>query len=168
MPYIPPEQRLDIDSGIFAVASEIRARAGEGEPWNGVLYVTLYKLARALLPELRYRSLARMTGVLENIKQEFCRRLDLPYNCVARPGWPCPCPPIEGLVAAIRKTVGDGDWEGIANYSLSSLVLAVIPARKEPYLSEAVGILEAVKQDFYRSVEGPYEDTAIAKNGDIY
>jgi hypothetical protein len=31
-----------------------------------------------------------------------------------------------------------------------------------------VGILEAVKQDFYRSVEGPYEDTAIAKNGDIY
>lgn len=170
MPYIPPEQRELLDPGIAVIADDILARMKQDEPWIRPLYVAICGLAKSCLPELRYRSLCRMTGVLENVKQEFCRRLDLSYDCSARLGWRTDtlCPPIESLVEAIKDVAGDGDWEGLLNYSISSLILAVIPAREWPCSEAVVELLEAAKQDFYKTIAGPYEDTAIAKNGDIY
>ena len=35
-------------------------------------------------------------------------------------------------------------------------------------LNEVIGVLECVKQEFYRRVVVPYEDRKMAENGDVY
>lgn len=35
-------------------------------------------------------------------------------------------------------------------------------------INEVLGVLEAVKQEFYRRVAIPYEDKKIKENGDVY
>lgn len=59
--------------------------------------------------------------------------------------------------------------DGILNYTITRLLdcydLSGDPRYKK--INSAVGVLECVKQEFYRRLAGPYEDTAIEKNGDI-
>jgi broad-specificity NMP kinase len=35
-------------------------------------------------------------------------------------------------------------------------------------LNTVVGVLECVKQELYRRIAAPYEDTKIAENGDVF
>ena len=35
------------------------------------------------------------------------------------------------------------------------------------YLNRAMGVLECIKQEFYRRVAAPYEDIKIVENGDV-
>jgi hypothetical protein len=35
-------------------------------------------------------------------------------------------------------------------------------------INDVIGVLECVKQEFYRRIAVPYEDKKIEQNGDIY
>lgn len=81
MPYIPPEERPALDPAIEALAGAVRARAAEhGGSFEGYLNYAVTRLVLEVLPERRYASIARATGVLENVKQEFYRRYAAPYE----------------------------------------------------------------------------------------
>lgn len=57
---------------------------------------------------------------------------------------------------------------GHLNYVITRLLLGVLgtEARYANY-AEAIGALECVKLELYRTQLGPYEDLARAKNGDV-
>ena len=63
------------------------------------------------------------------------------------------------------------DREGPSNYAITRILCQVFDIEDEKvrykYLNRAIGVLECVKQELYRRAGGPYEDQAIAKNGDI-
>ena len=75
MPYIAPEQRPAIDD---AVAALVAAIGHEG--YEGRLNYALTTLCLGVMPELRYRELNALVGVLECTKQELYRRLAAPYE----------------------------------------------------------------------------------------
>lgn len=81
MPYIPPEDRPDLDPAIEALAHAVRAKAAERDgSFEGYLNYAITRLVLGVLPSRRYASIARATGVLENVKQEFYRRYAAPYE----------------------------------------------------------------------------------------
>jgi hypothetical protein len=66
---------------------------------------------------------------------------------------------------------GMANSPGELNYKINKTILAYM-RRKDSVsysdLNEVIGVLESVKQEFYRRVVAPYEDSKIKKNGDIY
>lgn len=60
------------------------------------------------------------------------------------------------------KEVQDGDM----NYVISKMLREIYPL-KYTHMNRAMGMLECVKQEFYRTVVGPYEDTKIIENGNV-
>lgn len=60
---------------------------------------------------------------------------------------------------------------GELNYVITKLVVAYIERRGDvryERIAEVTGVLENVKQEFYRRVAAPYEDKKIVENGDTY
>jgi len=74
MPYIKPDRRQQLDPYVFALSNSI------GE--YGELNYAITQLCRLMHIEepLSYTKIALLTGVLENVKQEFYRRLAVPYE----------------------------------------------------------------------------------------
>ena len=61
-----------------------------------------------------------------------------------------------------------GDVEGDLTYVISRLIGGLF--FKNPsygMIAHLTGVLENVKQEFYRRIAGPYEDEAITRNGDL-
>ena len=58
---------------------------------------------------------------------------------------------------------------GALNYVITKMCNDFVIDGKPRYfkVNEVLGVLEAVKLEFYRRLGGPYEDGAIEKNGDI-
>ena len=79
-------------------------------------------------------------------------------------------PAIDELVRAVRAKAAerDGSFEGYLNYAITRLVLGVLPERRYSSIARATGVLENVKQEFYRRYAAPYEDEQIEKSGDAY
>ncbi len=67
------------------------------------------------------------------------------------------------------ETEGQPRTAGELNYNIARLALAFLP---EVYgyddLNEVIGVLECVKQEFYRRVVVPYEDEKKRLNGDVF
>ncbi len=87
MPYIPPQQRQELDPLIDALADRIvqQARSLEQEAaFAGLLNYTCTRLAlqivRRRCGRLRYWLIALLTGTFKNIADEFYRRLAAPYE----------------------------------------------------------------------------------------
>lgn len=61
-------------------------------------------------------------------------------------------------------------FAGCLNYAITRLVDEVYSRYGTCYtdLNEAVGVLECVKQEYYRRLAVPYEDEKIEQNGDVY
>lgn len=59
---------------------------------------------------------------------------------------------------------------GELNYFISRIVDTYVQVKGKNYavLNEVIGVLECVKQEYYRRIAAPYEDTKIAENGDVY
>ena len=74
-------------------------------------------------------------------------------------------PAIEALAAQIREL--GGDYEGDLNYTLTRLCIEVMPATRYVHIARITGVLENVKQEFYRRLAGPYEDEKIEQSGDV-
>jgi hypothetical protein len=83
MPYVPRDQRERLDPHIDQLVAEISALAGL-EPsypaFAGLLNYACTRLAARVLPERRYWAIATVTGVLENVADEFYRRVVVPYE----------------------------------------------------------------------------------------
>ena len=59
---------------------------------------------------------------------------------------------------------------GELNFKITTAVLEYMTTHKLSYssINDVVGALECAKAEFIRRVVTPYEDTKIAKNGDVY
>lgn len=59
---------------------------------------------------------------------------------------------------------------GEINYVITRIVLQYVQERGQSYqtICEVTGVLENVKQEFYRRYAAPYEDSKIQTNGDVY
>jgi hypothetical protein len=59
---------------------------------------------------------------------------------------------------------------GELNYAITRMLLEYAAARGMSYatINEVVGVIECVKQEFYRRAAAPYEDAKCVENGDVY
>lgn len=59
---------------------------------------------------------------------------------------------------------------GTLNYSLTRELISYVTVNGLSYqtINDVVGALESAKAEFQRRVAGPYEDTKIRENGDVY
>ena len=61
-----------------------------------------------------------------------------------------------------------GVSEGELNYILTSLILSWLGNPNYKAYNAAIGVLECVKQEFYRRSVAPYEDQKRDKNCEVY
>jgi len=74
---------------------------------------------------------------------------------------------IDALISKLSEQ-DENKIDGCLNYIITKIINAVYA--KEPNyfkLNRAIGVLEAVKQEFYRRRIAPYEDEKIKENGDV-
>lgn len=72
-------------------------------------------------------------------------------------------------VSEVISTLRDLGWnEGDLNYTISRLVGAAFEEEPRYHtIARVTGVLTNVKDEFYRRVAAPYEDSAVEKNGDV-
>ncbi len=78
-------------------------------------------------------------------------------------------PAIDAVVAPLiekLKSLPVEEQDGSLNYAVTKILKAVYPV-KYFHLNRALGVLTAIKDEFYRVVVGPYEDTKIKENGAV-
>lgn len=74
---------------------------------------------------------------------------------------------------SLRACLDDGTIEpinpGDLNYKITSICLDYLDVLPPSYraMNEIIGVLECVKQEFYRRVVVPYKEQKILENGDI-
>lgn len=59
---------------------------------------------------------------------------------------------------------------GRLNYQITTAIKNYLEEYGTNYatMNDIVGVLESAKLEFYRRIVGPYEDTKIEQNGDVY
>ena len=74
---------------------------------------------------------------------------------------------LEELFIEMRRKPGS---PGELNYLLTKIVSQWLTEKGLSYthINDVIGVLECVKQEFYRRITAPYEDTKAAENGDVY
>lgn len=83
VPYIEPGQRPAIDEAVGRLAEAVRSQGADLNARAGLINYAVTRLLLEILddePRLRYHHIALVTGVVENVKQEFYRRLAAPYE----------------------------------------------------------------------------------------
>lgn len=76
MPYIKPERRKILDPYIDALRDKLAETLSPGD----MNYAITRLVAAHFLTAPNYSRIAEITGVLENVKQEFCYRVQQPYE----------------------------------------------------------------------------------------
>lgn len=77
---------------------------------------------------------------------------------------------INNIVETIKNIEPNCDFSknlGRINYVVSRMVAGIMGDVSYSKIAMATGVLENIKQEFYRRVAGPYEDLKIYQNGDI-
>jgi len=69
------------------------------------------------------------------------------------------------IVEVISKLMVE-DREGELNYFITKMLTKVYFPKYADY-NKAIGLLECIKQEFYRKVVGPYEDIKEKENGGV-
>ncbi len=86
MPYISREEREELDNAIDIVVDNIlNNKVSLNDPNNfsnflGRINYCFSRVLMGVMKEVSYRNIAMATGVLENIKQEFYRRVAVKYE----------------------------------------------------------------------------------------
>jgi hypothetical protein len=65
------------------------------------------------------------------------------------------------------KTKGTEEIDGQINYTFTRVLASLYKPRYFNY-NRAMGVLECIKQEFYRRAVAPYEDKKKEENGDVY
>lgn len=76
-------------------------------------------------------------------------------------------PHINSLISKISDCDNFQDNLGKINYCVSRIISGVMGARSYSKIAMATGVLENIKQEFYRRIAESYEDMKIIQNGDI-
>ena len=81
---------------------------------------------------------------------------------------------IDSMISCIRNTKTNcnnpndlSHQLGRINYSFSRVLAGVMGDVSYPKIAMITGVLENIKQEYYRRVASPYEDKKIVQNGDI-
>lgn len=81
-------------------------------------------------------------------------------------------PAIEDLLIALMKRTVNGmqvlPSPGDYNYIITTLLDMGYKNTTYETVNTVIGILECVKQEYYRRVAAPYEDMKMQLNGDVY
>lgn len=83
MPYIKVDRRNKIDKSIEQLAKTLSSNRENKQSLEEILGDINYSFSRILailMEKPNYNKVAMITGVLENIKQEFYRRIATPYE----------------------------------------------------------------------------------------
>jgi len=72
---------------------------------------------------------------------------------------------IDKLVKKLEKQPLE-EQDGDLNYIITSIMKLLYKPRYFNY-NRAIGVIESIKQEFYRRVVSPYEDKKIIDNGDV-
>ena len=86
MPYIDEEERLELDTQIDNMILAIRDnKTNLNNPHDFSIYLgrinyCFSRIIYGVMRDVSYRNIAMVTGVLENIKQEYYRRIAEPYE----------------------------------------------------------------------------------------
>ncbi len=86
MPYISEEERTELDSQIHNMILAIRNnKTNLNNPHDfsnylGRINYCFSRIIYGVMRDVSYRNIAMVTGVLENIKQEYYRRVAEPYE----------------------------------------------------------------------------------------
>lgn len=73
---------------------------------------------------------------------------------------------LDPLAEAIRQS---DTFAGDLNYAISFILDRITNNRLNYATANAcIGALECTKQEFYRRVVAPYEDSKVQQNGDVY
>lgn len=78
-------------------------------------------------------------------------------------------PEIDDLVEPLIKKLAElplEEQDGNLNYAVTKIMKGVYP-KKYFHLNRAIGVLTAIKDEFYRRDVAPYEDLKISENGDV-
>jgi hypothetical protein len=73
--------------------------------------------------------------------------------------------PIQQIIDLLKEKPVES-MDGHLNYIVTRIIKEVYPLRYY-HINRAMGVLECIKQEFYRRVAAPYEDTKIEQNGDV-
>ena len=65
---------------------------------------------------------------------------------------------------------GFAETPGDLNYAVTCLIVDYVHTHGLSYqtINDVLGALDGAGREFYRRVAAPYEDAAIARNGDVY
>ena len=78
----------------------------------------------------------------------------------------------DNTVGSLMRHYGRVGACGNLNYTITKMCLEYLSERTDgPHyagFNEVVGVLECVKQEFYRRMVAPYEDEACKRNGDVF
>ncbi|SRR6266550_3198464 len=86
-----------------------------------------------------------------------------------RPGLDYHIDRLAAEIKATHKQYGyDGAFAGLLNYSVTRLILQVMPDRRYWVIAIVTGVLKNIADEFYRRYAVPYEREQILKNGDVY
>lgn len=86
MPYINEDERKELDEAIYHMVESIRNskcslyNPHEFANYLGRINYCFSRVIMGVMKTISYKNIAMATGVLENIKQEFYRRLAAPYE----------------------------------------------------------------------------------------
>jgi len=72
---------------------------------------------------------------------------------------------VQELIGILRS-VPPEEVDGEFNYVVTKILKEVYPLRYY-HLNKAIGVLECIKQEYYRRVTAPYEDTKMKESGDV-
>jgi hypothetical protein len=75
----------------------------------------------------------------------------------------------DGLYTRMASIIGDINDVGELNFVITCICQEYIKKNglRYKHLNDVIGVLECLKLELYRKIGGPYEDIAIAKNGDV-
>lgn len=69
-------------------------------------------------------------------------------------------------ITEILKKLPENQVDGNLNYLITSVILNNYEKKYFNY-NRAIGMLECCKEELYRHIVGPYEDTKISENGEV-
>jgi hypothetical protein len=79
---------------------------------------------------------------------------------------------IEYLLRNIRRAINNNEINtcGELNFMITTILHTFIEKQGCNYsnLNNVIGLLECIKQEYYRRIVADYEDKKIEENGDIY
>lgn len=73
---------------------------------------------------------------------------------------------IDNIVAFLME-IPEEDRDGHINYIVTKILKKVYQPLKYKRINRAMGVLECIKQEYYRRVAEPYETIKQQENGDV-